>query len=342
VPSARLIQELKDRYGVGPEYASTYLAFWTQPGGRHAGREFASVDEILELPPPDSVWFDYAMSTNRRGRDLCDLIFALPQLSRAPRRFLDVGCGFGGLLAAFAGRGYEVRGIEIDAERVGLARANCRDHGRMDADEVVTAGDILDDRLVDALGRHDVVTVVDVIEHVLDVPRALAHVARLLNPGGLALLEIPNRHSLRFVARDGHFSLFGITLLDREQAMAYHRSAFRFAYDVGDYFNLDDYRRQLEGLGCQFAVVGTIPEETAFGDVPALVEGMRSAFERYVAETRPGLPPSVDAALQVNLGEYTAALARDYQDALADSGRRPAFEERYLPDFWRVVAVKAP
>jgi hypothetical protein len=35
----------------------------------------------------------------------------------------------------------------------------------------------------------------------------------MLAPDGIAYLEIPNRYFTRFVREDGHYKLFGITLL---------------------------------------------------------------------------------------------------------------------------------
>jgi SAM-dependent methyltransferase len=340
VHNPRLIRGVMDRYGVGEGFAEAYLDFLVQPGGRHSADVFASVEELLALPQPDVTWVDYALSTNQRGRDLCARILRLPQLTRQPKRYLDVGCGFGGLLAAFAERGCEVHGIDVDPERVQLARANCRDHGRTDAEDVIRVGDILDDAFVSGIGQFDVITMVDVIEHVLDVPRTLSNVVGLLNPGGLVLLEIPNRHSLRFVARDGHFSLFGITLLEREAAIRYHGTMFSFPYDVGDYFELGEYRRRFESLGCAFSLVEAVPAGADRSQVPGLLQDIQACFAKYLAQVRPKLPPDLDATLQVSVAEYTSQLAADYRDLLAGRLANDAFETRYLADFWRVSAVK--
>jgi SAM-dependent methyltransferase len=336
----RLARELTERYGVGPAFAEAYMEFWLRPGGRQDGQQVTALKQILALPPPDSVWFNFAMTTNQRGRELCALILGLPQLQREPRRVLDVGCGFGGLLAAFAARGCEVRGLELDPDRVALALANGRDQGWSDPAAIVTTGDIQDEALVATLGRFDVITLVDVIEHVLDVPRTIARVAALLNPGGIALLEVPNRQCLRWIARDGHFSMFGITLLDREMAIAYHRTAFPFAYDVGDYHEMDFYRRRFELEGCAFAVAGLVPPASSVAEVPALLEDVKRAFEHYMTVTRPTVPLEVDAALQVNVAEYLSALVADYQRVTSSEAARQRFISRYLASFWRVVAVK--
>ena len=85
----------------------------------------------------------------------------------------------------------------------------------------------------------------------LDVPKALQNIVCLLRPGGMLALEIPNKDSLFFVASDGHFNLFGITLLPRPEAIEYHRKFFPFEYDVGYYHPLDFYETELKRLGSQ-------------------------------------------------------------------------------------------
>ena len=110
--------EVMRRYGVGPHYAEAYLSYWARARGRTA----RSLDEILARPQPEPMWFDFAMSANWRGEQLAER--SLPLLPAGARRYLDVGCGFGGYLVAFARRGLDVAGIEIDPVRIELARAN--------------------------------------------------------------------------------------------------------------------------------------------------------------------------------------------------------------------------
>lgn len=321
---------------MGAEYATAYMDFWTQPGGRHAGDRPAALADILRLPLPDPMWFEYAMSANQRGRELANLVMAHPGRPRVINRVLDVGCGFGGVLATFARLGAGVCGLEIDPVRVALSRANCRDAGCPDA---VRQGDVLDEALVGALGTFDLITMIDVIEHVLDVPKALVHATSLLAPGGMLWLEIPNRHSVRFVARDGHFSLFGITLLDREDARAYHGAMFSYAYDVGDYHELWYYRDFLEQRGCVFSQAAPLNASHP-RELPALIRDLDEQMTRYSADIRPRVPQQVDATLRTRLSDYRAALDRDERAMRADARAEPAFREKYLVDFWRAIATR--
>ncbi len=333
-----VVREVMNRYGVGPAFAATYLKRWEAPGALPQGHQAGSLEAILNLPAPFPMWFEYAMSTNARGRQLVSLIS--PHLPPGAKRYLGIGCGFGGDLVAFAESGFSVAGFDIDPARVELARANCLDAG---LGECVFEGDILDDSLPARLGAFDAVTMIDVIEHVLDAPRALRHAAALLNPGGVALLEIPNRESLRFVAADGHFNLFGITLLDRPEAIAYHKRFFHFDYDVGDYLPLGGYQAQLAALGCECSVIGSPlhpPRRPA--ELAGLLAEVRSAHQRY-RETQAGaLGPELDAALEIRLSRYLSGFLEDYQRLADHPGAFTAFEARYLTDFWTLIARKTP
>ncbi|MHC4946376.1 MAG: class I SAM-dependent methyltransferase, partial [Planctomycetota bacterium] len=174
--SPELVGEVKKRYEVGEHFARAYLVYWQQT----RNRIYRNVEEILSLPDPEPMWFEYAMTTNRRARDF--VAFLKPYLAKGTNRYLDVGCGFGGYPCAFAKEGMEACGIEIDPVRVGLSRANCRDHGLSGC---IFDLSVLEENLVDRLGKFDLITCMDVIEHVLDVPGALENLLSLLNKRGL-------------------------------------------------------------------------------------------------------------------------------------------------------------
>ncbi|MEK7474376.1 MAG: methyltransferase domain-containing protein [Candidatus Coatesbacteria bacterium] len=99
-------------------------------------------------------------------------------------RLLDVGCGWGLFMERAAARGFSVAGLEPShnvAEyvrtRLGLAVA---EHGIEEAGE----------------GSSDVITMLDVLEHVPD-PKAFLELARrALKPGGWICVNVPNSTGL--------------------------------------------------------------------------------------------------------------------------------------------------
>ena len=104
----------------------------------------------------------------------------------AGRSAIDVGCGAGLLCEPLARLGAAVTGVDAAPENVAAAARPARGTG---LDIRYVAGDIaaLD------LGTFDLVTSMEVIEHVADKRAFLAALAERLAPGGLMILSTPNR-----------------------------------------------------------------------------------------------------------------------------------------------------
>ncbi len=99
---------------------------------------------------------------------------------------LDIGCGAGLLCEPLARLGGTVTGVDAAAENVAVAGSHAEAVG---LDIRYMAGEVsaLD------IGQFDLVTCVEVIEHVADKQAFLADIAARLAPGGLMILSTPNR-----------------------------------------------------------------------------------------------------------------------------------------------------
>lgn len=104
----------------------------------------------------------------------------------AGRRALDVGCGAGLLCEPLARLGASVTGVDAAAENIAAAAAHAEG-----------AGLAIDYRCgeIGALGLagFDLVTAMEVIEHVADKPAFVAALAAALADDGLMILSCPNR-----------------------------------------------------------------------------------------------------------------------------------------------------
>ncbi len=104
----------------------------------------------------------------------------------AGKTALDVGCGAGLLCEPLARMGASVTGVDAAAENIEAARVHAQGSG-LNIDyrhgELGALG----------LGQFDLVTCLEVIEHVADKAAFLGQLAERLAPGGLMILSTPNR-----------------------------------------------------------------------------------------------------------------------------------------------------
>lgn len=101
---------------------------------------------------------------------------------------LDVGCGAGLLAEPLARLGADVTAIDAAPENIAVARTHAAEMG-LAID--YRAGEVAS--LVAEPRRFDLVTAMEVIEHVADVPGFLAAIAALTKPDGVVILSTPNR-----------------------------------------------------------------------------------------------------------------------------------------------------
>jgi 2-polyprenyl-6-hydroxyphenyl methylase/3-demethylubiquinone-9 3-methyltransferase len=124
-------------------------------------------------------------------RDQLDRHFDTDQRSLRPlegRTVLDVGCGAGLLTEPLSRLGAHVTGIDAAPELIEAARTHAGEAGlaiRYVAGEVAN----LD-------GQFDLVTAMEVVEHVADPASFVRALADRLAPGGLLLMSTPNRTGL--------------------------------------------------------------------------------------------------------------------------------------------------
>ena len=112
-----------------------------------------------------------------------DIRFAMPL---AGKRAIDVGCGAGLLAEPLARWGAQAFGVDAAAENIAAAKAHAAGAG-LEID--YRAGEI--GSL--ALGRFDLVTSMEVLEHVSDKQAFITQLAAHLDEGGLMVISTPNR-----------------------------------------------------------------------------------------------------------------------------------------------------
>src|SRR3989338_4281069 len=102
--------------------------------------------------------------------------------NRNSLKLLDVGCGTGLITARGAKLGLKVRGLDFSATALKKAKKLGLDVVQCDLDEGIPEKN----------ASYDVVWAGDIVEHVFDPINLLKEVYRVLKPGGILLLTIPN------------------------------------------------------------------------------------------------------------------------------------------------------
>lgn len=108
----------------------------------------------------------------------------------AGKKVLDVGCGGGLLSEGMAERGAQVAGIDLSEKALGVARLHLLESGRSVDYRHISAESLA----AEMPGSFDVVTCLEMLEHVPDPASTVAACARLVKPGGQVFLSTLNRN----------------------------------------------------------------------------------------------------------------------------------------------------
>ena len=142
------------------------------------------------------------------------LRYVRQQTSLRGAEVLDVGCGGGILSEAMATAGARVTGIDLGAEALTVARRHAAMAGlkidyRKEAVETLASSDV---------GRYDLVTCMELLEHVPDPRSIVGACSRLLKPDGDLIFATINRNLKSFV-----FAIIGAEYILRLLPAGSHR-----------------------------------------------------------------------------------------------------------------------
>lgn len=123
-------------------------------------------------------------------RDMIDMHWQVDEHGFKPlegKTALDVGCGAGLLAEPLARMGAKVTAVDAAPELIEVAKAHAGGQG-LGIDYRAVGVEALD-------GKFDLVTSMEVIEHVADPQQFVQDLAARLAPGGLMILSTPNKTS---------------------------------------------------------------------------------------------------------------------------------------------------
>jgi len=153
-------------------------------------------DEIAKFEALASRWWDKESEfkplhqINPLRVNFVDQLAAL-----AGKRVLDVGCGGGILAESMALRGAQVTGIDMGATPLKIAKLHGLESGVQVDYRQITAEALA----AEQPGQYDVVTCMEMLEHVPEPASVVEACARLVKPGGQLFFSTLNRNAKSYL-----------------------------------------------------------------------------------------------------------------------------------------------
>lgn len=113
----------------------------------------------------------------------------------AGKRVVDIGCGGGILAESMAARGAQVTGVDLSEKALGVARLHLYESGQTVDYRHISAEDIARENPE----SFDVVTCMEMLEHVPDPASTIRACATLVKPGGHVFFSTLNRNLKSYI-----------------------------------------------------------------------------------------------------------------------------------------------
>jgi len=191
-----------------------------------------------------------------------------------PGSWVDIGCATGELLVAAQSLGWKCCGVESDADEIAFGRRHGLD---------IAAGSVDASNIGRFIAGAQVVSLVNVLEHVREPVELLTGASAAVAPGGYVVLEVPRHPSLSSLANQ-----------------AFPELACRHIYapDHLHVFTEASAERMLEAAGLKAVAIWTFGQD--FGNLVDTVIAARlpgsDARWRVVADATPPIQAAVDRA----------------------------------------------
>ena len=112
------------------------------------------------------------------------------RVALAGKKVIDIGCGGGILTEAMAKKGADVTGIDLSEKALKVADLHSLESGAQVRYELIAA----EDMAAREAGQYDVVTCMEMLEHVPDPAAIVKAAAALVKPGGHVFFSTLNRN----------------------------------------------------------------------------------------------------------------------------------------------------
>jgi ubiquinone/menaquinone biosynthesis C-methylase UbiE len=198
---------------------------------------------------------------------------------------LDLGCGTGDLLPFFASRNVLYTGLDLSSKMIERASAN---HATLvsSGNAKFLTGDSENIPFDD--NQFHIVTAIALVEYFPDPTKALDEIARVLKPGGVAVITVPHKSCINFAIRDllepARNAFYPLYLRLKGRGLSAMKDVKHYAYDSAELDALLVQRR-LTKIGERYSNYYVVPHPFDHL-VPKLYIRLSELVERASAKQR--------------------------------------------------------
>jgi 2-polyprenyl-3-methyl-5-hydroxy-6-metoxy-1,4-benzoquinol methylase len=155
--------------------------------------------------------------------------FAERYCSESRGRWLDVGSGIGDMVSVAQEKGWKATGLELSETSVAFAKEIFNvDLLRQTMEEYLR-------QHPDLVGSVDVVSLIGILEHVVDPMNLLHQANQILKPGGIVLVQVPNARSMATMVQEAFPQNVFRHMSPIEHIMVFTESSLSLAMKTGGF-----------------------------------------------------------------------------------------------------------
>jgi len=157
------------------------------------------------------------------------------------KKLIDVGCGGGILSEALAQNGAIVDAIDLAPQSIEIAKLHLYESNLTVNYECIEIGE----KVQQAAGQYDIVSCMEMLEHVPDPGYIIAKCAELLKPGGMAFFSTLNRN----------YKSYALGIIAAEYLLKLVPTG---THDYGKFIKPSELRRMLNSHGLEIIAINGI------------------------------------------------------------------------------------
>jgi SAM-dependent methyltransferase len=227
------------------------------------------------------LYVNYALDNRTRGEGHAERFFRDKSVISS---FLDVGCAYGGTVLAMESKNVKrTVGFDLDEKWIELANKQKLEMKKA-SKSIFEVGNIEDTKYCNTLGKFEIISCIDVLEHVLDLEKTIKNLAGLLENNGLLYCDITNGLSFQNISSDSHHNLFGAVLLERSLAEKQFHSHFGTSsdYEVGFFPTLEWFRVVFNKHGLTFEVLNESETDYSINRVQEMADLLHAKYLEHL------------------------------------------------------------